>query len=276
MLGRAVRIALVVGLALLLWATVVEPNRLVWKRVTIHVPASKDAPRRLLVAALADVHTGSPWLGLERLGRIVAAVNAQKPDLVVLLGDYVIHGVPGGHFVAPDETARILGRLQARLGVYAVLGNHDEWLDTGLVEKALEGAGIPVLVNTARLVPDGTQRFWVAGVADLWTGRPDIEGALRGVPPEAMVLLLTHNPDVFPRVPARVALTLAGHTHGGQVRLPLLGAPVVPSSFDQRYAAGLVRENGRQLFVTSGLGMSLLPVRFGVPPEVALLSLEAP
>lgn len=276
MLRRAVRIALVLGFALLAWATLVEPNRLVFKRVTVHVAAGPEAPRRLVVAAISDVHTGSPWLGVERLSRIVDAVNAERPDLVVLLGDYVIHGVPGGRFVPPEETARILGRLRGRLGVLAVLGNHDEWLETGLVQRSLESAGIPVLVNTTRLVADGPRRFWVAGVADLWTGAPDVEGVLRGVPADGLVLLLTHNPDLFPRVPPRVALTLAGHTHGGQVRLPFLGAPVVPSSFGERYAAGLVRENGRQLFVTSGLGMSLLPVRFGVPPEVAFLTLETP
>lgn len=276
MIRRVVRIALGVGLALLAWATLLEPNRLVFTRLTVHPRPAQGAPARLRVAALSDVHTGSPWLGLERLERIVDAVNAERPDLVVLLGDYVIHGIPAGRFVAPEDTARALGRLRARLGVFAVLGNHDEWLETGRVQGALEAAGIPVLVNTAREIRDGTGRFWVAGLADLWTGTPDLGTALRDVPPDALVLLLTHNPDLFPRVPSRVGLTLAGHTHGGQVRLPFLGAPVVPSNFGQRFAAGLVREDGRQLFVTSGLGMSLLPVRFGVPPEVALLTLEMP
>ncbi len=276
MVRRGVRIALGVLLALLAWATLVEPNRLVMKRVTVRPRPAAGAPAHLTVAALSDVHTGAPWLGLERLERIIDAVNAEKPDVVVLLGDYVIHGIPAGRFVAPEDTARALGRLRGRLGVFAVLGNHDEWLETGRVEKALESAGIPVLVNSAREVQDGPKHFWIAGLADLWTGSPDFATTLRDVPPEALVLLLSHNPDVFPRVPSRVGLTLAGHTHGGQVRLPFFGAPVVPSNFGQRFAAGLVQENGRQLFVTSGLGMSLLPVRFGVPPEVALLSLEMP
>ena len=135
--------------------------------------------------------------------------------------------------------------------------------------------GIRVLENTAARVDTPAGPVWVAGVSDLWTGQPDLSAALSAVKEERqLVILLTHNPDVFPKVPAPVHLTLAGHTHGGQVRLPLVGAPVVPSAYGQRYAAGLVVEGGRSLFVTSGVGTSILPVRFGVPPEVAVLVLR--
>jgi hypothetical protein len=120
---------------------------------------------------------------------------------------------------------------------------------------------------------DGRRRFWIAGVADLWTRPVNIPRALSGVPAEEPVLLLTHNPDVFPDVPARVALTLAGHTHGGQVALPFVGRPILPSRYGQRYAYGLVVEEGRALFVSPGIGTSLLPVRFRVPPEISIVTL---
>ncbi len=116
--------------------------------------------------------------------------------------------------------------------------------------------------------------LWLAGIADLWTRTPDIDKALAMVVDDGPVLMFTHNPDLFPRVPARVALTLAGHPHGGQVDLPLLGRLVVPSEFGARYADGHVVEEGRHLFVSSGVGTSILPVRFRVPPEVVVLTLR--
>jgi predicted MPP superfamily phosphohydrolase len=114
----------------------------------------------------------------------------------------------------------------------------------------------------------------VVGIADLWTRKPDIEGGLHQVEIDDPVLLLTHNPDIFPGVPQRVSLTLAGHTHGGQVNLPVAGRLVVPSKYGQRYAFGYIVEDGRHLFVGGGVGTSILPVRFRVPPEVVILTLQ--
>jgi hypothetical protein len=193
----------------------------------------------------------------------------------VLLGDFVIHGVLGGSFVEPEAAIRAMAGIRAPLGVVAVLGNHDWWFDGDRVRKALEEGGIAVLENeTARLERKGAA-LWLVGLADLWTRTPRITEALTSVPAGEPVLLLTHSPDVFPDVPSLVRLTLAGHTHGGQVRLPLFGAPIVPSRFGQRYAAGLIEDEGRLLFVTPGIGTSIIPVRFGVPPEVSLLTLVA-
>lgn len=207
------------------------------------------------------------------LRRVVTLANEQHPDLVVLLGDYVIHDVVGGRFIPPEETAMELGALRARLGVVSVLGNHDWWLDGERVRAAFTAERLRPLENEAVRLTDRGHAVWVAGLADLWTRVPDIERALRAVPAGETVILLTHSPDVFPDVPARVGLTLAGHTHGGQVALPLIGPPIVPSAFGQRYAAGLVEEGGRRLFVTPGVGTSIVPVRFGVPPEVSVLRL---
>ena len=142
------------------------------------------------------------------------------------------------------------------------------------MRAALESSRIIVLENDAHPVNRNGTRLWLAGLADLWTRPVDIEGALSAIPPSDAVVLLTHNPDVFPLVPARVALILAAHTHGGQVRLPPFRAPVVPSRYGSRFAAGHVIEGGRHLFVTTGVGMSILPVRFAVPPEVVLMTLR--
>lgn len=267
--------ALALALLGLAYAVFVEPRRLVVRPVTIAPPGWPAALDRLLVVVLSDIHTGSPGMSTARLEEVVARVNEARPDLVLLAGDYVIHGVVGGRFVPPDVTARVLGRIDARLGTYAVLGNHDWWQGRREVEGAFLAAGIPVLDDRARAVGDGDARFWVVGVSDLWEGPHDWRRALAQVTDDRPVVLFTHNPDLFPELPARVALTVAGHTHGGQVSLPLLGPPVVPSSFGKRYAAGHVVEDGRHLFVTPGIGTSILPVRFNVPPEVSVLSLRA-
>jgi len=226
------------------------------------------------VALLADLHVGSPYTGLEKLDEIVRRTQAARPDLILLAGDFVIQDVKGGRFISPEKTAAALGKLTAPLGVYAVLGNHDWWLDPVRVKRSLEGAGIPVLDDQARELSRGTCRFWLAGVSDLWEGRHDVAGALARVPAGAPVLVFMHNPDVFVDIPPRVSLTLAGHTHGGQVYIPFVGRPIVPSRYGERFAIGHIVEGGRHLFVTPGLGTSIIPVRFLVPPEISVLTLE--
>ena len=178
----------------------------------------------------------------------------------------------GGSFVDPELSAAVLKQLQAPLGVYAVLGNHDWWFDPGRVRKALEHVGIPVLEDQSRKLTFKRGTFWLVGVSDYWEGPHDLKKALMGVNDSDPVIMFTHNPDIFPEVPPNVALTIAGHTHGGQVALPILGRPIVPSKYGERYASGHVIEHDQHLFVTSGIGTSILPVRFRVPPEISLVS----
>ena len=240
------------------------------ERVSVRWPAHQS----LRVGILTDLHVGSPFNGIVKLHDIVDRTNAARPDVICILGDLVIQGVLGGQFVSPEEVATQLQRLHAPAGVVAVLGNHDGWFDHARVQAALENNGIRVLEETAAKVATPTGPLWIAGISDLWTGRHDIAAALSAVTDDGVpVILLTHNPDVFPLVPRRVALTLAGHTHGGQVRLPFIGRPIVPSQFGQRFAAGHVVEDGRHLFVATGLGTSILPIRFRVPPAVTVLTL---
>ena len=275
----ALFVLLAVASSLAAWAFWLEPASLTVRRVELAVPAWHAEHAGLKVALLTDLHVGAPHMSLARLRRVVERVNAEAPDVVLITGDFVIGGqnhgggVVGGTFVEPEPIAAELKLLRAPLGVYAVLGNHDWWFDGERVGRALEGAGLRVLENGAARVEHGGRAFWLAGIADLWTRKPDIEGALREVVTDDPVLLFTHNPDLFPLVPARASLTVAGHTHGGQVNLPLVGRPVVPSRFGRRYAFGHVVEGGRHLYVGGGLGTSILPVRFRVPPEIVILSL---
>ena len=237
-----------------------------------HWPAACDGVR---VAVLADLHTGSPWNGVDKLDAIVEMTRAAEPDLILLAGDYVISGVPGGTFVPPERIAQGLAPLEAPLGVFAVMGNHDWARGSREVRAALQGVGIPMLDDTAIEIRRGDCTFWLAGIGDWWVRRRDYARALRRVPEQAPVIAFTHNPDVFVEAPARVSLTVAGHTHGGQVVLPFLGRLIVPSNYGERFAIGHVVEGGRHLFVSPGLGTSILPVRFGVPPEISVLTLVA-
>ncbi len=249
-----------------------EPASLTLVEERINLPLS--LPGSLRIAILTDLHVGAPFNGIDKLHQIVDRTNAAGPDIVCILGDLVIQGVVGGRFVAPEDIAVELKRLRAEAGVVAVLGNHDSWLDHDRVRRALESNDVRVLEETAARLSTPAGPVWFAGVSDLWTGRHDIATAVGAVADDgAPVILMTHNPDVFPLVPDRVALTLAGHTHGGQVRLPLLGRPIVPSQFGERFAAGHVVEGTRHLFVATGLGTSILPVRFRVPPAVTMLTL---
>jgi uncharacterized protein len=256
-----------------LWAFWLEPASLTVAEHELSVDWPGERPLR--VAVLTDLHVGSPFNGMAKLHSTVDRTNAVQPDVICILGDLVIQGVLGGRFVPPEEIAIELARLRAPAGVVAVLGNHDGWFDHDRVRRAVETSGIRVVEDTAVRLDTPAGVVWVAGISDLWTGRHDLSAALAAVGDEsAPVLLLTHNPDVFPIVPDRVTLTLAGHTHGGQVRLPFAGALIVPSRFGPRFAAGHIVEGGRHLFVATGIGTSILPVRFRVPPAVTVLTLR--
>lgn len=262
-----------VVLSLAIWVFYLEPASLKNESYRLSVPDWPKDCTGFRVALLSDLHVGSPFNGVDKLEKIVALTNAARPDLVLLAGDFVIHGVVGGTFVEPKEIAKRLSQLKPRLGTFAVLGNHDRWHGGLKVRGALEDQRIPVLEDSATEVSSGKCRFWLAGISDFWEGSHDIKKALSRVPDGETVLAFTHNPDVFPQIPNRVTLTLAGHTHGGQVYFPIIGRLVVPSNYGQRYAVGHIVENDRHLFVTSGLGTSILPVRFLVPPEISVIEL---
>ncbi|MDX6399234.1 MAG: uncharacterized protein QOJ43_2642 [Gaiellaceae bacterium] len=227
----------------------------------------------LRVAVVADLHTGGPHVGERKLERIVATVNAARPDLVALVGDYADPTGPLGEPVAPERVAELLGGFDAPLGVFAVLGNHD-WHHYGeRVPRALRASGVEVLENDAVTVEPGGQVFWVAGLADMRQRRADVTVALAMVPASQPLIALTHDPDMFPQLRDRADVTLAGHTHGGQVGLPLVRRATAPSRHG--YTGGEVREAGGYMYVSRGVGTTGLPIRFAAPPEIALLRLRA-
>jgi predicted MPP superfamily phosphohydrolase len=276
MLRRTALVVSLICFALGAWAFAAEPSSLRVKEYWLSPPDWPAGRSGMKIALLSDLHVGAPYYRLGKLEEVVARTNAERPDLVLLAGDLVIQDVAGGRFVAPEEFAPVLGRLSAPLGVYAVLGNHDWWLDGPRVRRALERAGIPVLEDRAVRIAEGGPPFWLAGISDFLEGPHDVEGTLAQVKDDAPVLAFTHNPDLFPQIPARVSLTFAGHTHGGQVYIPGLGRPIVPSRYGERFAIGHVVEGGRHLFVTPGVGTSIFPVRFLVPPEVSIVKLGPP
>ena len=262
-------------LAVALYAFWFEPNRL---RVVEHDVEIGDgwamADRPLRIAVIADLHAGAPFIDAAKIERVVELTNAQKPDLILLAGDYVIQGVVGGNHISIERTATELNRLSAPLGVFAVIGNHDRWENAEHITRVLESAGIRVLEDRSVTIGRDGDPLYLVGLADIFTAVPNIPGALTDVPEDGRAICFTHSPDIFPALPDTCALTIAGHTHGGQVWLPLVGRPIVPSRFGQRYAAGLVRENGKVLFVSTGIGTSIIPVRFGVVPEISILSVH--
>lgn len=255
---------------------------------TLDVPRWTGAPLR--IAMVADVHACWPWMTPARVGRIVDQVNALGCDLIALLGDYPGHVVPA-RAVARDGVAAQLARLDAALGTYAVFGNHD-WMDDPQAERgktpqthwhrAFATQGIAILENAHIALVHKGMDFVLTGVgsqrafkrrraAGDW-GVDDLTRALDGADPTAFKILLAHEPDIFADLPDGVDLTLSGHTHGGQVRL-FGRTPVVPSTFGSRYAYGHIRENGRDLVVSGGLGYSGLPIRIGRPPEITVVTL---
>lgn len=252
------------------WGFVWEPGRLIERDYSMTLPHWPRQCDGLRVDVVADLHTGSPRNGVDKLDRVVRRLITSDSDVVLLAGDYVILKVFLGKYVAPQIVAEHLKLLTARKPVYAVLGNHDWWKGGSAVRSALESAGVVVLENQAREITLRQCRLWLVGVGDLWEGHPDIRGAFAAVDDDAPVIAITHNPDLFSRMPARASLVIAGHTHGGQVNL----LPGQPSIRFGHYIAGPIVVDGRQLFVTPGIGTSILPFRFRVPPEISRLTLR--
>jgi uncharacterized protein len=227
--------------------------------------------RPLRLALLSDIHMGGPVMDEARLARIVGQVNEARPDLVLIAGDFVNGHGPDGAERRAARLATPLAGIRAPLGAVAVLGNHDHWTNPASVSRALEAAGIAVLENEA--IQRGP--VTVIGVGDAFTGHDRIEralGAARAL--RGPKLVLTHSPDLAPKLPSTISLLLAGHTHCGQIVLPILG-PVTTRAphlgwrrlYDPRFRCGLVLDGARSVVVTAGVGAGTLPFRIGAVPD---------
>ncbi len=259
--------------ALALYAFWLEPSSL--RLTTYKVPLyGSPALAGLKIAVIGDLHGGAPYIDTAKIDAVTAMTNAAKPDLILLTGDYVVSETLGARHMAIDVIAAHLKSLSAPLGVYAVLGNHDNWENAARISAALRHAGITVLENAHLVIPSARGPLYLAGLGDTYTSGAQPAVALSGIPEAANAICFTHTPDVFANLSPLCALTVAAHTHGGQVVLPFWGPLYIPSGFGRRYAAGIIREHGRTLFVNTGIGTSILPVRFGVPPEISLLVLQ--
>jgi predicted MPP superfamily phosphohydrolase len=244
---------------------------------------------RLKIAALADFHACEPWMTADRIAAICDQSNALEADIILLLGDYASGMNVVTDYVHSSDWAKSLARLKAPLGVHAIMGNHDYWEDLAFQkdpnvatfgEQALADVGIKVYINEAmRLEKDG-HPFWLAGLGDqmaLLPGKRFRRYTLQGIDNLPMtldqvtddhpVILMAHEPDIFPKLTERVSLTLSGHTHGGQVNI-FGWRPVSASIQSRRYPGGYYQENKRRLIVSRGLGCSGLPIRIGSWPEI--------
>ena len=263
------------------YAAAVAANDLVVTNYRLSPPGWRKG-QRVTITVIADIHAGGPNMGIARVRAVVDAAQALKSDLIVVLGDYfathrfVTERVPGHAWAAE------LARLSAPLGVHAILGNHDWWYSLGEVRQAFAGIPVSLMENDAVLLGKDGARFWLAGLGDQlahrighgqFVGVDDLPGTLARITTDDPVILLAHEPDIFPQVPQRVSLTLAGHTHGGQIRLPLLEPAWAPSIYGARFAYGHIVEGNRHMVVSGGLGCSKVPLRLGVPPEIVRIEL---
>ena len=245
-----------------------EANSLSLERVAITLDRLPPRLDGFKIVQLSDTHH-SPFTGLELIRRAVKIANRLRPDIFLLTGDYVSHE---REYIAP--VAAELGKLKAKYGVYACLGNHDHWTDADLVTHLFRGEGINMLINEGLRIEARGASFWLAGVDDYMVGKTDVPAAMKGSYPDELKILLAHNPIIF-REAARLGidLTLSGHTHGGQVKVRDDSKRLFPQ---RRLKAGLYYRKNSQIYITRGIGTVVLPVRYQCPPEISLLELRCP
>ncbi len=244
---------LILILIFFVWSLFIEPNLIIIKKYKLKIFDKK-------IVFISDLHISK--FGKKRLKRIVKLINEQNPDLVLSGGDY-IHGHSGETTLEIEKIAKELSDIKAP--IISVLGNHDGWYDKYRVKKALENNGIKVLLNSSTEL----EGISIAGTEDLQTGIPNIKTALEKT--SSPCILLTHTPDIYDDVKESVNLILAGHLHGGQVRLPWYGAILLPSNFGKKFEYGLYDYNGNKMIVTKGLGTSIFTMRFNCIPEIVVI-----
>ncbi len=253
----------------------IEPSRLVVHEEDLQIPNWNAKLDGFKVVAISDIHGGANYITEEKIREIVELTNAQNPDLIVLLGDYVSQK-KGKQSELKMPMATIADNLQgfkAKYGVYAIIGNHDWWFDEKKVRAEMERVGIKVLENEVEPIQVGDETVWLWGIEDYWKKRRVPTDALEKIPTKENIIAITHNPDSLLKTPPKISLMVAGHSHGGQVKIPFYGA--IPFVNDPRFMAEKAVVDGKHIFVTTGVGCSGPQFRFGVPPEIAVLNLFA-
>ena len=245
-----------------------ESNTLSIEHITIPINNLKPALEGFKIVQMTDFHL-YPFTQLDLVERAVEVSNSLDPDLTVLTGDYVWRNIN-----AMDDLAPALAKLDAKYGVFATIGNHDIWLDVEAVKSSFKAVGLPVLENQGITFDAGGASLHLAGLDDGWSGSPDLEAAMDGAPQDAPVILLMHEPDLADRYSQdpRISLQLSGHTHGGQIRIPGVGALVHPH-LGKKYDFGLYNVNGMWLYTNRGIGCISEPIRINCPPEISEFTL---
>lgn len=286
-------IAALLATLCLAYAYFIEPRRLVINQYELEIKNWNRAFDGLRVALISDVHAGSNSIDDSKLREIVSRTNEQDVDAIFLLGDYVSQKREDNPIrkrslrMEPAEIANGLAGLRAKYGVFVVLGNHDEWSDPASVTAEFERVGYHMLNGElAEINLNNGQKLRILGLKDhtnigVWKYfSDDAKNILSATEGRGDVIVLEHSPDVVPIITGELSISndlkvmFAGHTHGGQVWLPVIGAPIVPSSYGQKFARGHVKDAGLDVFVTSGIGTSILPFRFMVTPEIAIVTIR--
>ena len=286
------RIGIAIGLLSLLigiflaYAYFIEPRQFVVIEETIAVPNFSPALNGLRVVTIADIHTGSNYAPPERVRFVVEQANAQQADVILLLGDYVSESkfdrerrriLPEGEDwtdlkVPAEVIAESLKGLRARYGVFAIIGNHDWYHNEPKIHRLLESvSGINVLQNEIAEIDINGERLRIWGIEDLWRNRTVPTEAFEALGEKRNIIAITHNPDSLLQAPAGFSIMFSGHTHGGQLNWPIFGPKAVFN--DARFMDGHAVVDGKHVYVSSGVGTSVLPLRFRVPPEINVITL---
>lgn len=262
---------LLIGLGLVVWAFIIEPSLLTQRNEKIN----RWMGPPLRIAFFSDLHAGSPHINEDYIKDLVQRINALSPDLILIGGDIVINGVIAGQPIPIDRVASLLKELKAPLGIFSVLGNHDWWNDGAKIRNTLESNGITVLDNVAKLINVGPSfNFWLVGIGDDYTGHANVEAAVSQINSSSPRILFMHDPSALFEMKEKFFLALAGHLHGGQVYIPGIGAIITPGRAPNEWANGWVDFEFGSLFVSKGIGTSILPVRFNAAPEFVILELK--